>query len=350
MPTTYAIPDGRTVMAATLYTGNATARTIANTVNGISFQPDLVWLKMRSSGSYLNHHLVDSVRGDGKVLYSNLTNAEDNLGSTVIYTTSTGFGLSAGVGVNENSQSLVGWQWNAGGSTVTNTDGTISAQVRANTTAGFSVVTYTGNGLTNQSVGHGLNATPGMVIIKQRDGTASWLVHHQSQPTGYTLYLNLTNAQDSGTSQWGTSAQTSSLFYVGYTAGATGSNVNASTYVAYCFAPVDGYSAFGSYIGNGSANGPFVYTGFRPKFVMTKRTDSTGGWVMLDSARDSYNVSGNILQAESSAAELAVASYPTLDILSNGFKMRSSTIQNASGGTYIYAAFAENPFKYANAR
>jgi len=331
-----------------LYTGNATARTIANTVNGISFQPDLVWLKMRSSGSYLNHHLVDSVRGDGNVLYSNLTNAEDNLGSTVIYTTSTGFGLSAGVGVNENSQSLVGWQWNAGGSTVTNTDGTISAQVRANPTAGFSVVTYTGNGTSGATIGHGLGVAPSMIIVKQRSGVSNWPVYHKNMsatPTTGTVWLNVTNAFQAP-AMW-SSAPTSSVFSITTDPDV---NNNTSTYVAYCFAAIAGYSAFGSYTGNGSANGPFVFLGFRPRFVMTKRTDATGGWVMLDSARDSYNVSGNILQAESSAAELAVASYPTLDILSNGFKMRSSTIQNASGGTYIYAAFAENPFKYANAR
>ena len=214
------------------------------------------------------------------------------------------------------------------------------------------MVTYTGNGLTNQSVGHGLNATPGMVIIKQRDGTASWLVHHQSQPTGYTVYLNLTNAQDSGTSQWGTSAQTSSLFYVGYTAGATGSNVNASTYVAYCFAAVAGYSAFGKYTGNGSTDGPFVFLGFRPRFVLFKRTDAANDWVIHDSSRNTFNVVDDFLKPNLSNAEGTYAtSGHGVDFLSSGMKLRTDSGQlNASTGTYIYAAFAENPFKLSLAR
>ena len=346
MPTTYAIPDGRTVMAATLYTGNATARTIANTVNGISFQPDLVWLKMRSSGSYLNHHLVDSVRGDGKVLYSNLTNAEDNLGSTVIYTTSTGFGLSAGVGVNENSQSLVGWQWNAGGSTVTNTDGTISAQVRANPTAGFSVVTYTGNGTSGATIGHGLGVAPSMIIVKQRSGVSNWPVYHKNMsatPTTGTVWLNVTNAFQAP-AMW-SSAPTSSVFSITTDPDV---NNNTSTYVAYCFAAVAGYSAFGSYTGNGSADGPFIYTGFRPAFVMMKRTNSTGNWPMIDSSRIGYNINNNDLYASLSQAE---ATSTVADLLSNGFKLRwTSGEANASGGTYIYMAFAENPFKNSLAR
>lgn len=339
MPTTYAIPDGRTVMAATLYTGNATARTISNSANGVSFQPDLVWIKMRSAGSYLNHHLVDSVRGDGKVLYSNLTNSEDNLGSTVIYTTSTGFGLSAGVGVNENSQTLVGWQWNAGGSTVTNTSGSISAQVRANTTAGFSVVTWTGGGSAG-TIGHGLGVTPGMIIVKNRTSSQFWFVNHTSISTTQNLYLNATN----GTQSDGIfTSRGATTFGVG-----TGVAGSATNYVAYCFAAVAGYSAFGSYTGNGSADGPFTYLGFRPRFIMFKRTDSTGSWFMEDSSRGTYNVMGPELYAESSAAE---ATATRLDFLSNGFKMRAANAgDNANGGTYIYMAFCENPFKFSNAR
>jgi hypothetical protein len=187
-----------------------------------------------------------------------------------------------------------------------------------------------------------------MVIIKDRTlGTTNWLVHHQSQPTGYTLYLNLTNAQDSGTSQWGTSAQTSSVFYVGYTAGATGSNNSGDNYVAYCFAPIAGYSAFGSYTGNGSADGPFVFCGFRPRWVMVKRTDSTSDWYIWDTSRDTYNVEAATLLADTSGAETSATS---IDDLSNGFKCRSATVVNASGGTYVFAAFAESAFKYALAR
>jgi len=343
MPTTYAIPDGRTVMAATLYTGNATARTISNSANGVSFQPDLVWIKMRSVGSYLNHHLVDSVRGDGKVLYSNLTNAEDNLGSTAIYTTSTGFGLSAGVGVNENSQTLVGWQWNAGGSTVTNTSGSISAQVRANTTAGFSIVTYTGTGA-NATVGHGLGVTPSMVIVKARSTTGNWCVTMPTLGANNVLFLDLTNAAASFPTVFN-GLPTSTIFNIG-TAGST--NTNAATYVAYCFAAVAGYSAFGSYTGNGSADGPFVFLGFRPRFVIIRRTDAGNNWHSYTSTIDPSNVVAKTLYPNTSGAE---GTENDLDFVSNGMKMRDTgTHTNASGGTYIYMAWAENPFKYANAR
>jgi len=335
------ISNGATVMAATLYTGNATARTISNSVNGISFQPDLVWLKMRSAGSYLNHHLVDSVRGDGKVLYSNLTNSEDNLGSTVIYTTSTGFGLSAGVGVNENAQTFVGWQWNAGGSTVTNTSGTISAQVRANPTAGFSVVTWTGGGSAG-TIGHGLGVTPGMIIVKNRSGTQFWFVNHASISTTQNLYLNDTAAVQSDGIFTSRGATT---FGVG-----TGVAGSATNYVAYCFAAVAGYSAFGSYTGNGSTDGPFVYLGFRPRFIVYKiSSGTTGNWKMHDTSRGTYNANSPELLAESSAAE--GASSGLFDLLSNGFKLRTtSSNYNGSGNTYIYMAFAENPFKLSLAR
>lgn len=335
------ISNGATVMAATLYTGNATARTIANTVNGVSMQPDLVWLKMRSSGSYLNHHLVDSVRGDGKVLYSNLTNAEDNLGSTAIYTTSTGFGLSAGVGVNENSQTFVGWQWNAGGTTVTNTSGTISAQVRANATAGFSVVTWTGAGSAG-TIGHGLGVTPSMIIIKNRSGTQFWFVNHTSISATQNLYLNDTaSVQSDGIF----TSRGSTTFGVG--AGVAASSTN---YVAYCFAAVAGYSAFGSYTANASADGPFIYTGFRPRWIMLKRSSVAGApWSMFDTSRNTYNSTNLELDANASSAESTSGN--GMDILSNGFKLRDSVYLNSSSGnTFIYAAFAENPFKLSLAR
>jgi len=354
MPTTYAIPDGRVAMAATTYTGTGATQVVSNAVNGVSMQPDLVWLKIRSGAA--NHVLIDAVRGYNKYLVSNSTVAEATSTDQFTSFNSNGFTLGANAGAggntNQNGSTYVSWQWKAGGTTVSNTSGNITSTVSANTTAGFSVLTYTGNGLTNQSIGHGLGATPGMVVIKQKDGTANWLVHHQSQPTGYTVYLNLTNAQDAGTSQWGTSPQTSTLFYVGYTAGATGSNVSASAYVAYCWAPVAGYSAFGSYTGNASTDGPFVYLGFRPRFVMMKRTDVANAWMMYDGTRNTSNVVNKYLFANATDAEnTGSGSSDLIDFLSNGFKVRcSNAAENASGGTYIYAAFAENPFKYANAR
>ena len=327
---------------ASLYTGTGSSG-LAVTNGG--FQPDLIWLKSRNNTYY--HNLLDSVRGAGVRLFSNLTDAESDNDCQSSFD-SNGFTLNADAGgVNNSTTTYVAWQWKGGGAAVTNTSGTISSQVSANPTAGFSIVTYTGTGAT-ANVGHGLGVAPSMVIVKERSAAGDdWYVYHSSIGTN-TIFLSTTAASTAGgAAAWNSTAPTSTVFSLGTSVGV---NASTQTYVAYCFAAVAGYSAFGSYTGNGSTDGPFVYLGFRPRWVMTKRTDSTGGWVMLDSARDSYNVSGNILQAESSAAELAVASYPTLDILSNGFKMRSSTIQNANGGTYIYAAFAEAPFKFASAR
>lgn len=346
MPTTYAIPDGRTVMAATLYTGTGATQTINNSANGVSFQPDLVWVKGRSGAT--DHAWYDAVRGVQKQLESNTTTAEttETTGLTAFGTT--GFTIGALAQMNTNAATYVGWQWNAGGSTVTNTDGTISAQVRANPTAGFSVVTYTGTG-SAATIGHGLGVAPRMIIIFERSpGGDDHIVYHASLTSNqYSIRLNTTAAQagPSG-AYWNSTSPTSSVFSVG-TSGE--SNQSTATYVAYCFAAVAGYSAFGSYTGNGSTDGPFVYLGFRPRWVMIKRTDSSGfSWGILDTSRNTYNVANLRLFADLSQAD---NTQDILDILSNGFKLRTTnTNENASGGTYIYAAFAENPFKYANAR
>lgn len=348
MPTTYAIPDGRTVMAATTYTGTGATQTISNAVNGVSFQPDFVWLKIRSGAA--NHVLIDAVRGYDKYLASNSTAAEATSTDQFTSFNSNGFTLGANSGAggntNQNGSTYVAWQWNAGGSTVTNTSGSISSQVRANTTAGCSIVTYTGTG-SAATVGHGLGVAPRMVIIKQRNSAADWVVKHASLSSNdATLILNNTSASTVySPSVWNNTAPTSTVFSIGTN---TANNTNTNTYVAYCFAPVAGYSAFGSYTGNGSTDGPFVYLGFRPRFVMVKRTDTTGNWIIWDSARDTYNTTNLILFPNLSNAE---STAENIDFLSNGFKLRvTSAGDNASGGTYIYAAFAENPFKYANAR
>jgi len=353
MATTYAIPDGRTVMAATLYTGNATARSIDNSVNGVSFQPDWVWIKGRSGAT--DHALTDAVRGVTKELKSNTTGAETTAVNGLTAFNSGGFSVGTAADYNTNAATYVGWQWNAGGSTVTNTSGSISAQVRANTTAGFSVVTYTGNGVTAATVGHGLSAIPAMVIIKER-GTAgtNWMVKHQSLASSNNLFLQGTNATTNITSavSGGGIANLSSSTTFNFLAGTVNTdnvNRNTGTFVAYCFAQVAGYSAFGSYTGNGSADGPFVFTGFRPRWVMIKNaSDGTRSWYVYDSSRNTYNVAGAYLLPNSSGAESSTAA---MDFLSNGFKIReSATYANGSGNTIIYACFAENPFKYANAR
>ena len=343
MPTTYAIPDGRTVMAATLYTGNGTTQSIANTVNGISFQPDFVWIKVRSAAA-TDHYLADAVRGATKFLQSNTTAAEGtNNGLTAF--NSNGFSVGTLGDTNANTATLVGWQWNAGGSTVTNTSGSISSQVSANPTAGFSVVTYTGTGA-NATVGHGLGVAPKMIIVKERNrAIEGWIVYTSTTGAGNILVLNST-AASSAAGAWNSTAPTSTVFTVG---GASATNVNNSTtYVAYCWAAVAGYSAFGSYTGNGSNDGPFIYLGFRPRFVLIKSSTSAENWWLLDSARDPYNVASAYLHPNTSGAE---SSFATVDFLSNGFKLRyNGAAVNPSGATLIYAAFAENPLKYANAR
>lgn len=348
MPTTYAIPDGRTVMAATTYTGTGATASISNAVNGVSFQPDFVWIKDRSNAR--NHHLYDVIRGATYALYSNLTDAEAIVSTGLTSFNSDGFSLGSGASSNGNSETYVAWQWNAGGSTVTNTSGSISSQVRANATAGFSVVTFTSTGSSGAvTVGHGLGVAPAMVITKERGAVGSWGVYHTGLTTPASQYLNLqtTGAATTNTSYWGNTNPTSTVVTLG---NGTMMALN-TTMVMYCFAAVAGYSAFGKYTGNGSgsADGVFVYLGFRARFLMIKRTDSTGGWVMLDTARDTYNDVDNYLYANSSAAD--AGSSNVLDINSNGFKIRNSwTDINASGGTYVYMAFCENPFKFANAR
>ena len=340
------ISNGATVMAATTYTGTGSALTIANTVGSASFQPDLVWVKGRSGAT--DHAWYDAVRGVQKQLESNNTGAETTETTGLTAFGSTGFTVGALAQMNTSAATYVAWQWNAGGSTVTNTSGSISSQVRANATAGFSVVTYTGTGA-NATVGHGLSVAPKMIIVKNRDNSAGdWAVYHASLTSAsYYIKLNLTAAQVSSATYWNSTAPTSTVFTVG-----TNGDVNQSTQkiVAYCFAAVAGYSAFGSYTGNGSTDGPFVFTNFRPRWVMIKRTDAIASWYVYDTSRATYNTTNAWLQPDTAAAENSATTWE-FDLLSNGFKVRNSgAFSNASGGTYIYVAFAEVPFRYANAR
>jgi hypothetical protein len=332
-------------MDATLYTGTGAGS--LTVTNAGQFKPDLVWAKCRNTASQ-NHVLVDSVRGASIVLSSNLTDAEFAISSINPFN-SNGFGANGTVNnaysQNVSGQTYVGWQWQAGqGSTSSNTSGSITSTVSVNATAGFSVVTYTGTGA-NATVGHGLGVAPRMIIAKRRNTTQDWGVYHASIGNTGALALNLTIATDTNIAYFNNTSPTSSVFSVG-----TGSafNANTGTFVAYCWAAISGFSAFGSYTGNGSADGPFVYTGFRPKFVLVKRTDTTNDWAIIDTSRSAYNVSSAVLFPDLSDAEQASGNL-TIDILSNGFKLRA-TSTNASGGTYIYAAFAENPFKNSNAR
>ena len=352
------ISNGALYMAATTYTGNGASRSITNGGNntiGTTFQPDLVWIKSRSTVG--DTEVYDSVRGATKYLLTDATTVEGTIAQSLTAFNSNGFSLGTGSGGNDNTNgtTYIGWQWQAGaGTTSSNTSGSITSTVSVNATAGFSIVTYTGTGA-NATVGHGLGVAPSMIIIKCRGSATdpSWIVGHVGVVMGTgRLILNGTDANSNAgaASLWNSTAATSTVFSLG-----NYSSVNQSTltYVAYCFSAVRGYSAFGSYTGNGSTDGPFVFLGFRPRWVMIKRTDTAGNnWVILDTSRDTYNASGLYLYPNLSAAEDDYrASTGPMDILSNGFKQRSSLSNvNASGATYIYACFAENPFKLALAR
>jgi hypothetical protein len=338
MPTP-TIPDGKLFMNATLYTGNGSS---PRAFTGIGFAPDFVWIKSRTTAA--DHALIDSVRGTGsKALSSNNTSAENGDGLVINSFDSDGYTLATGSinfsYANTNAATYVGWQWKAGGAAVTNTAGTISSQVSANTTSGFSVVTYTGTGA-SATVGHGLGVAPKFIIYKNRVALQNWMVT-TTVIDGSVDYLFLNTTAAKADSADG--APTSSVLNL---SGYGQNNGSSEGIVAYCFAPIAGYSAFGSYTGNGSADGPFIYTGFRPRYVMVKRTDSSESWYVLDTARSPFNVPTAWLAPNLSNAE---GTDVLFDILSNGFKQRS-TSSNASGGTYIYMAFCENPFKYSNAR
>jgi hypothetical protein len=329
---------------AVVYAGNSpSSQTIA-----VGFQPDFVWQK--SIGQTYNHTLYDAVRGATKELYSNTTGAETTDSNGLTAFTSNGFTIGSDGELNDPTANHVAWNWRASNAAgVTNTAGSITSTVSANTTAGFSIVTYTGNGTQPSTVGHGLGVAPKMIFVKSRSNGGTyydWAVYNSDIGVGNALLLNSTSGSFSKNSYWVTTAATSSVFTLGSDITV---NQSSATYVAYCFAPVAGYSAFGSYTGNGSNDGPFIYLGFRPRFVMIKRTDSTGNWIMFDSARGTYNVNGPYLYANSSSVE-GTSTTIGLDFLSNGFKNRNTyNDSNTSSGTYIYMAFAESPFKYANA-
>ena len=336
---------------AVLYTGNGTTTGNTQAITGVGFQPDLVWIKSRSSGTQ-THVLVDAVRGANKLMYSPLTDAEftatnvlnsfDANGFTTAYNSS-----YTAARTNENAVTYAAWAWNAGNSGASNTNGSITSTVRANAAAGISVVTYTGTGA-NATVGHGLGVAPKLIIAKNRASVQAWAVYNKSIGAGNYLFLNTTQASTAGTAAWNNTDPTANVFSVG-TAGET--NGNGNGIVAYCFAEVAGFSSFGSYTGNGNADGPFVYTGFRPRYVMIKQTSGGGGsWELYDTARDTYNQASLLLEPNSAGAQQTAAGY-VLDILSNGFKLRGTGSGiNTSTATYIYMTFAETPFNYSRAR
>jgi hypothetical protein len=345
------IADGSTAMDVVTYTGNGSTQTIS----GLNFSPDLVWVKQRSS-SIDDHILKTSLQT--KFLSSNQTVGERGNDNDLItsfdaagFTVNSTYLGNANNSTNGNGITFAAWTWDAGSSTVTNTQGSITSQVRANASAGFSVVTYTGNSTAGATVGHGLGVKPGMIILKYRSTTSAWWVKHLSiNEADQHLQLNSTTGAitSSNNDPFNGSLGTSTTFVVGSTNSARYGNGNGTTISAYCFAPVDGYSSFGRYTGNGSTDGPFVYLGFLPKIILIKRTDTTSNWTILDTLREGYNVDNDPLFPNLSNAE---GTTDLLDINSNGFKLRTTDASvNVNTGTYVYAAWASNPFQYSRAR
>jgi hypothetical protein len=322
-----------------LYTGTSASNAIT-----VGFKPDLVWIKWRDGSN--NHKLQDAIRGITKAISSNTTGAEVTDSPSITSFDTNGFTLgNDGGDYNYTGRTYASWNWLGANTTVSNTSGSITSTVSANTTSGFSIVSYTGNGTGNSTIGHGLGAIPKFIIVKNRSATGSWGTKnpaYNSPADPKVLYFD-TGAADSSQNVWGTSASFTTLtFTVGDW---SGSNTSSQNYIAYCFADVKGYSKFGSYTGNGSADGTFVYTGFKPAFVMVKAFSTTGYWVMKDNKRtNSFNVvDGNLYAQINSAEDTGAVAY--MDFLSNGFKMRGNYAGiNGSGVSYIYMAFAENPF------
>jgi hypothetical protein len=350
MATTYAILDGSKYMNTVTYNGNGTNST---SITGVGFQTDFNWTKSRSSGSY-SHQISDVVRGFSYYWYSNAASAEGNDPTNHIQSlNSNGYVINSGASFNASGETYVAWNWKAGSSTVTNNSGTITSSVNANPTAGFSVMQWTGNSTAGATIGHGLGAIPQMIIIKARiNGNCAYVYHAYSNATPQNYVFPLCNANAAGAASWfmNNTAPTSSVFSLGVD---SANNLSGQTYVGYCFAAVPGYSAFGSYLGNNSDDGPFVYLGFRPRYIMIKRADAASDWFILDSTRNTYNAEYSTLAPSQAYGESSFGSNNFVDFLSNGFKIRRDNnygYMNASGGTYIYTAFGQNPFKYANAR
>ena len=350
------ITNGASYMAAVLYNGTSASNTVTtsssnsgNNPNGTTFQPDLVWIKSRSAAT--DHKLTDSVRGTTKALISNSAAAETTDTNGLTAFTSSGFTVGSDSTYNNGTgpATYVAWEWKANGAGSSNTSGTITSTVSANVSAGFSVVTYSGNNTLSATVGHGLGVTPNMIILKVKNSaTWSWRVMHSGLASNQMLVLNDTVAvYTNNVDGYVTSVNSSTFGFAGATSAV---NATGGTYIAYCFASVAGYSAFGSYTGNGSADGPFIYCGFRPRYIMWKVSSTTGNWQVQDTSRETYNSGNrNALFPDVSDAEATGAG--GTDFLSNGFKIRNSgTGNNGSGSTYIYAAFAENPFKISRAR
>ena len=311
-----------------LWTGNGSSQNIT----GLDFQPDWVWIKSRTDTR--KHNVYDSVRGVQKRIVPNSTVAEDTASGLTAFGTN-GFTVGSETDTNGSGRNFVGWSWKAGGSASNNTDGSLTISLSANQDAGFSIGTFTSSGSGIDTLGHGLGVAPSMIIIKSTTNANNWSIYHKS--IGNNKEILFTTGAASTNTMWNNTTPTSTLW-----------NLNTSNFstnrggVAYCFAEKNGFSKFGSYVGNGNADGTFTYTGFKPAFVLTKKSSGSAQWQILDNKRDTYNPQNTVLFPDSTDAD--TTGYNT-DFLSNGFKQRATTgSRNGSGDTYIYMAFAENPF------
>jgi hypothetical protein len=323
-----------------LYTGNGSTQSIT----GVGFQPDWVWVKSRSNTT--NHSAYDIIRGVQQELRPNSTDAGATRSTGLTSFDSDGFSAGSNININNSGYTYASWNWLAGGTASSNSDGDITSTVSANTAAGFSIVSYTGTGTASDTVGHGLGVTPAMIIVKNRTEATSWCVTHKSLTTDKVLRLDGNNAEgDIGDGELDSPPNNSSTF--GFNNGTSGTplkvvNESSDNYIAYCFAEKKGYSKFGSYTGNASTDGTFVYTGFKPAFIIGKITSDANEWFLIDNKRSTFNVANKSVYANTNAVE---NTNHDVDFLSNGFKIRDSDgTVNVSGGSYIYLAFAENPF------
>jgi hypothetical protein len=320
------------------WTGNAST----NAITGVGFRPDWIWGKSHTSG--YSHQLYDVVRGATYSLKTNGYTAQETLSTGLTSFDSDGFTLGSNTNINASGHTVTGWNWKAGNSQgSSNTDGSINTTYTSvNTTAGFSISTYTGTG-SNATIGHGLGAVPSVVIVKRYATQGDWIGYFKALGNTKNARFNTTDAADTNSTVWNSTTPTSSVFSVG-TFGET--NSSGGTFVAYCFAEKTGFSKFGSYTGNGNADGAFIYTGFKPAWIMQKRTDSANNWNIYDVKRNTFNIVDKYLYADDNSAEITTSA---IDVVSNGFKCRnSSTFLNTSGGTYIYMAFAKAPLVGSN--
>ena len=333
------IPKSTDYFTPELYVGTGSSRTIST----LNFQPDWVWIKNR--GTTDRHSLFDAVRAAPNMLSSNNSDAQSAQASELTAFNTNGFTVNTATSVNGSSANYVSWNWKANGTGSSNTAGSINSTVSVNTTSGFSIVKYVGNASQSQTVGHGLGVAPKLIIFKSSTSADDWSICFPSVlGVDGRLTLNTSAANSIGDNTfWNSVAPSSTLFSLGNN---TRANASGQTIIAYCFAEKQGYSKMGSYTGNGNTNGTFVYTGFKPAYVIAKRTDGTSNWNQFDNKRFGFNVKNPLLYPNLTNAE---ADDVFIDLLSNGFKWRTTNGDiNASGGSYIYMAFAEAPLVGTN--